>query len=206
LNDYVTRAQWRRPPGGHTLRAMGKLFIFALALALLGCTGDRGARGARGDVGAPGSPGPAGAPGLPGERGERGEPGPGSNVDGARIRGRYIAGADGSRAWLGWSDTEIGQPCAWRRGTDDVLRCLPEHEALLVWSDPACSERAALAGAHPPAHVLTDSGVALLGADMGVGTWYQDNGAECAQAGAGALVWKVDALKPLAGFVAGEEN
>lgn len=185
---------------------MGIFVAFLLALALLGCTGDRGASGAQGEPGAEGRPGAQGARGEPGAAGERGEPGPGQNLDGARIRGRYIAGADGSRAWAGWSDIETGQPCAWKTGADEVLRCLPEHEALLVWSDPACSERAALAGAHPPAHVLTDAGVALLGPEIGIGSWYQDNGAECASAGGGVMVWKVESLKPLTGFIAGAED
>lgn len=183
-----------------------KIMVMGLALAfvvLLGCTGDRGARGKRGADGAPGrdgAQGPAGAPGERGAEGPAGAPGPGQNTDGARLKALYLAGDDGSRQWIGWVDSEIGQACSYRT-VNGVKRCLPERDGVLAYGDPECSVPVVLSGDMILTHVLVKDVVIERGPEPWPGQAYELSGGFCG-AVAGAIPWPVAGTMPVDSFVA----
>ncbi len=60
---------------------------------------------------------------------------------GARLRARYIAGADGSRQFVGWWDSERKEECAFAKAEDGTLRCLPTSYPTTYFADASCTKR-----------------------------------------------------------------
>jgi len=192
---------------------MGKAIAMAmgLALALAACRGadgekgDPGADGARGEQGLQGA---AGEKGAKGDKGEKGDPGPGANVDGTRLKGRYLVATDGARQWLGWMDSQIGQECVFRDDGTGVLRCLPTTPAgTLVWTDAACTVQGVLVGkadfSGEGQYVPVGAdGCAKLGPAVSAAQYFVSSGGSCLQSDViAASLWSLDAVEPLAGFV-----
>lgn len=62
-----------------------------------------------------------------------------ANESGSRLKARWYAGADGSRQFVNWYDTELGTECYFQDIGDGVLRCLPSVTASVHYTDSACS-------------------------------------------------------------------
>ncbi|MFS8067809.1 MAG: hypothetical protein ACMG6S_15715 [Byssovorax sp.] len=150
----------RKPlDGGRALATMDPMRILGamlVGLFVVGCglepaAGERGERGPAGAVGARGEPGQRGDDGP---QGVVGDPGPQNSLtrSGSRIRGRYLFGDDGSRQWLGWSDTSTKQTCRFVEASDGLTRCLPEPFGNIFFLDAACTSPifATFVAAPPP--------------------------------------------------------
>jgi hypothetical protein len=59
---------------------------------------------------------------------------------GTRLRARVLDGGDGAVAFLRWRDTQLQTSCTFRRASDDVLRCIPDGNLRLAFTDAACRE------------------------------------------------------------------
>lgn len=147
-----------------TMRILGVVLV---GLLVVGCglepaAGERGERGPAGAVGAKGEPGQRGDDGP---QGVVGDPGLQNSLtrSGSRIRGRYLSGADGSRQWLGWSDTSTKQPCRFLEASDGLTRCLPEPFGYIRFLDAACTSPIfATFVAAPPPEFIRDEEVPHL--------------------------------------------
>jgi hypothetical protein len=117
-----------------TNRTYGVLGFVAVVCALAGCAGEQGPAGPAGENGAPGTPGEKG------EQGEAGPPGAGGEVAGSRLKPLVFTGDDGSRAVLGWRDTELNVECGFVRMQDGTALCLPLDgwKESFAYKDPAC--------------------------------------------------------------------
>lgn len=119
-----------------------RLFLVAIVV-LAGCKGAEGAKGADGEDGARGEVGARGTDGMPGAKGDQGPAGvDGADValSGSRLKARWDVGADGSRAFAGWFDTQIGAECSYAMASDGKRRCLPEAPAgFLQFTDDKCT-------------------------------------------------------------------
>jgi hypothetical protein len=111
-----------------------------------GADGQRGPAGERGAVGPAGEQGPAGAKGDPGPAGPAGQA---SNVDGARLKAKYLVGSDGSRQFLTWHDTMLDSDCAYG-GSPSV--CVPGKPTAgsRIYDDAGCSNIIAILNGDPP--------------------------------------------------------
>jgi hypothetical protein len=71
-----------------------------------------------------------------------GGPAPGDNVSGTRIRAVYLNGTDGSRAFDGWHDAQLGVDCSFVPAADGLTRCLPSGGPTVgnYYADAACTE------------------------------------------------------------------
>ena len=123
-----------------------------LALALIGCDGEKGEAGQDGRDGQAGVQGPAGRDGVDGKdgaQGPQGEPGPQGppgpagestgNASGSRLKARYASTPDGARIFLGWRDSELGFDCEFQTAEDGKQRSLP-REGHVWFSDDECTE------------------------------------------------------------------
>ncbi len=89
-----------------------------------------------------------GAPPVPdgGGHGIDGTGGGGANYtmgnNGSRLRMRFFLGADGSRQFSGWYDTQLGVNCQVLTAADGKLRCLPKQAAFQTkfYADPQCTQ------------------------------------------------------------------
>lgn len=63
--------------------------------------------------------------------------------NGSRLKARWYVGADGSRQFISWQDTELNAECTFTAGTDGILRCTPPITAYenLFFSNAGCTER-----------------------------------------------------------------
>lgn len=112
-----------------------------------GATGVQGApgqAGAQGPTGPEGPPGVDGAPGPAGPQGATGATGPagaavGVTASGQRLRARYVAGADGSREFRAFFDTQRNEICYFRNGPDGSLRCMPDGVSIGAYKDAGCT-------------------------------------------------------------------
>lgn len=114
---------------------MEKRSLLVLILMMLGCTGAAGADGQQGPPGAPGKDG------MPGMQGAPGAPGADLATSGARLRGQWMAGDDGSSSFVGWFDTVTNHECTYTTADDGLERCLPRPSSglTLYYLDAACS-------------------------------------------------------------------
>lgn len=75
------------------------------------------------------------------------------HTSGSRLRVRYLAGADGSREFIGFFDNQRNENCLFGggsiRASDGAIRCLPSDavsfQATFYFADAACKERLAAA-------------------------------------------------------------
>lgn len=135
------------------------LSVFALAplLLVLGCDeeapepfripgvpGPMGPMGPAGEDGEDGKDGEKGPVGPQGPAGAPGKDGASASLSGSRIRARYLVGADGSKALVGYQDTERGEACAYQTMGGAETRCYPAAVAFsgFKFADAACSVRA----------------------------------------------------------------
>jgi hypothetical protein len=113
------------------------LVIFALLTA--SACGSNGTDAAAGDESHGGS-GPSTEPGAGGSSPDGGSSGTKASASpltsGSRLKGRYLAGADGSKLYVGFRDTQRNENCAFA-ATDAGLRCLPLAYAGLGTLVPA---------------------------------------------------------------------
>lgn len=116
-----------------------------------GVQGERGEAGPPGPQGEPGPQGPTGPKGDPGPQGPAGEQGPQGDpataltASGARLRARFIEGADGSREFIGWHDDMRNEDCSFRTKYNE-LRCYPVDGIIIetvndvgLFLDAACT-------------------------------------------------------------------
>lgn len=86
---------------------------------------------------------------------------PGEEVDGTRIKIRYLVGDDGMKSKVGYFDTQLNVPCNFERVGND-MRCLPVTQRVqgTFFADAACSVPIVLLGCNdPPAtHARDGSG------------------------------------------------
>lgn len=141
------------------------LVVF-LAAACTSGTGPAGATGATGPTGPEGPPnGPTGPTGPAGKTGPTGPEGPpngptgatgptgpdgsGTALDqsGTRIKASFVNGSDGSKAFTGFYDGQLGVNCAWVNSSDStasnlITRCLPNTGAVVtnLFSDSLCTK------------------------------------------------------------------
>jgi len=88
------------------------------------------------------------------------EMGPAGYTSGSRLKAHYFVGADGSRQFRAWYDSQLDMLCDWARATDNKTRCLPpvrlDTETYTYWENSDCTGKMWL---RPPI-----GGVTLLGA------------------------------------------
>lgn len=58
---------------------------------------------------------------------------------GSRIKAKRIVGADGSKQFEGWYDTNLKVECSYLMMSDGKLHCIPEYAATIGFSDSACT-------------------------------------------------------------------
>jgi hypothetical protein len=111
-----------------------------------GGTGGGGSAGAGGGGSGGGGAGGAGGGGAGGSGGTGGAGGGGATVppdwvSGSRIRARVQTTPDGAKAFVGWSDNQLGINCNFMTATDGTTRCMPEVVAQVgsYFSDMGCS-------------------------------------------------------------------
>jgi len=70
-----------------------------------------------------------------------------TNQSGSRLKVKYYAGDDGSKAFVGFFDSQLKADCFFGKAADGVTRCLPGVEALLAgyYADPSCTQPVLLA-------------------------------------------------------------
>lgn len=68
-----------------------------------------------------------------------------SSTSGSRLKARVMVGADGSRSFVGWHDTELKTDCAFVKSVDGKTRCLPSGTNVLpgYFTDSGCTKPAA---------------------------------------------------------------
>lgn len=111
--------------------------LIVLSIALVGCGNSTGVQGPPGRDGAQGKQGPAGQNGEQGIQGPigpmgpmglqgpQGEPGTGVGyVSGSRLKARYLEGADGSRQFLTWWDSQRSEECTFEPPPADIANAL----------------------------------------------------------------------------------
>lgn len=117
-----------------------------------------------------------------------------TEVSGARLKAKYLEGADGSRQFFAWYDTTRGVDCSFSEAADGVWRCLPSGaDSGYFFADAACSQQVSLVpkGCAAPAYALVldhsacrwrpATRVFLLGAPFtGPVIYYWVSGAACA--------------------------
>lgn len=147
---------------------------------------------------------------------------------GSRLKARWYVGADGSRQFLNWFDSEVQAECYFARGRDGALRCLPSPlgESVLstaLYADEECSSRvaafsaASCGSAQPNVVVIQDQAGTdacaqtpyryhRVGAEVPAGEIYTLQGTACTVSPRDpARTYRlVGAEIPAAGFVAGE--
>jgi hypothetical protein len=131
---------------------MKAILLLLVCALLVGCSrdgrdGQPGPQGEAGEQGPEGPPGPQGDPGPVGPQGEVGLPGPtgpmGAQgaagvmaVSGSRLLAQFAVGADGSKFFESWFDTDptFNVPCAFHEMWDGSVRCIPRvpHEWFRV--------------------------------------------------------------------------
>lgn len=117
----------------------------------VGANAGAGGAGA-GTSGASGSAtgGSAGTSGASGAAGGVSASCPGStnHTPGTRIRGQFVVTAEGDRAWMGWQDTELDEPCSFHALADGVHRCVPNNwnTSATLYTDAICSAAVYTAG------------------------------------------------------------
>lgn len=121
----------------------------AACLAVVGCSGpprDTITRDPANDAGP--APIPTTEPGA----------GEGSPTSGTRLKQRVQKGADGSKAFVGWYDSQREEECTFMKASDNKLRCLPNvpYANLSYYSNDTCTSPVALVakGCAAPKHVL----------------------------------------------------
>jgi hypothetical protein len=79
-----------------------------------------------------------------------------SNQSGTRLKVKYYAGADGSKAFAGFYDSQLKVDCYFGQAADGTTRCIPVPGATFVgyYADAACTQPliAATAGCAQPAY------------------------------------------------------
>jgi len=71
------------------------------------------------------------------------EMGPAGYTSGSRLKAHYFVGADGSRQFRAWYDSQLDILCDWARATDGKTRCLPlvrlDTETYTYWESSDCT-------------------------------------------------------------------
>jgi hypothetical protein len=154
-------------------------------------------------------------------------------ASGTRLKGKFIAGADGSKMYLPsvWSDSQRQEDCAFGTAGDGMLRCLPTsvQDFPLYYTDAQCTKPFAILASGPPPsgcaanppkyNRTTDAGGACpmvqappshyypIGQQISQpqGPYYATNSGSCAQSQIGftTLYFSVMAEVPATSFVAG---
>ena len=63
------------------------------------------------------------------------------NQSGTRLKAKYYAGADGSKAFQGWHDSQLNLDCGFTTAADGVARCLPSGAGTGgLWVDATCTQ------------------------------------------------------------------
>jgi hypothetical protein len=118
-----------------------------LALALAACSDDTniGPDPTDGNAGGSTMNSPTGAGGTGGDGGTGGA----SNMqglgyeNGTRLRARNVVGADGSKQFLRWHDTQLDADCFFGKASDGSTRCLPSPVGAATvstfFADAACT-------------------------------------------------------------------
>jgi hypothetical protein len=66
------------------------------------------------------------------------------NMSGTRLKTQRYVGADGSSAFLGMYDSQLGVPCSFSIAADGTSRCLPGYSAAAIatfFADSGCAQR-----------------------------------------------------------------
>jgi len=75
-------------------------------------------------------------------------------ASGTRLKGKFIAGADGSKMYLPsvWYDSQRQEDCAFGTAGDGMLRCLPTsvQDFPLFYTDAQCTKPFAILASGPP--------------------------------------------------------
>ncbi len=61
---------------------------------------------------------------------------------GTRLKANWLVGADGSRQFVSWHDSQVGADCTFVPAADSTVRCLPSTPGAggPFYADPACSQ------------------------------------------------------------------
>jgi hypothetical protein len=149
------------------------LLCLTACTAKNGANGQDGANGERGPTGATGATGPQG---VPGPAGSGFSPDGGSFQSGSRLRAKYLDGADGTKQFVTWWDSQLQIDCSFQLASDNQQRCLPIQGdpqgawGYLVFSDTQCTVPVIMI---PPAGGClngTPKYVSTGGGGLGVGT------------------------------------
>lgn len=141
---------------------------------------------------------------------------------GTRLRARYTMGADGSREFVGWHDTERHEDCSFRQGDSEKLRCIPTAHPVLDYSDADCTMPVVTlppqldCDGNPPKYVLAmdyteacapEARLFEMGAAIQttIDPVYRSTAQGCQQLGAGAMpvFYEVGAEIPMTELVEG---
>lgn len=113
-------------------------------------------------------------------------------TSGARLRAEVIDGGAGAVQFRRWRDSALDVACAFATATDGAVRCLPTEAAYLIYTDAACTERAAVHFTQPgctsPAYAAEPIGLVCpdeprayypVGASLGDGPVYVARDGAC---------------------------
>jgi hypothetical protein len=146
---------------------------------------------------------------------------------GTRLRARFHRTSDGTFAFIGWNDSQIGIDCRFAVSSDGRLRCVPSTPLAYVYTSPgyfkdaSCTQRIAVHGTGPcaatPRYASMDdrtvcperTRIYALGAKLATTTaYYRDaGGGPCQQTTwSGADLYDVGAEVAATAFVAATEQ
>jgi hypothetical protein len=94
-----------------------------------------------------------------------------TNQSGSRLKVKYYAGADGSKAFAGFYDTQLKADCFFGLAADGATRCIPGTTVPLLgyYTDPGCTQPllATTAGCGQPTYATkTDTTACTTGATV----------------------------------------
>ncbi|MEY4548401.1 MAG: hypothetical protein RL685_4596 [Pseudomonadota bacterium] len=87
-----------------------------------------------------------------------------ANESGSRLKARWFVGDDAAREFVGWFDSELKTECAFSRGRDGLLRCLPTSGATPLYTTSDCT--GPLVYSVPVSSCDTHPAVGILAADI----------------------------------------
>lgn len=58
---------------------------------------------------------------------------------GSRLKAKYYEGQDGSKAFVGWFDSQRNEDCSFRIAADGTARCLPTGDVVQFFNDGNCT-------------------------------------------------------------------
>jgi hypothetical protein len=140
-----------------------------------------------------------------------------TNQSGTRLKVKYYAGDDGSKAFAGFYDSQRKEDCSFRTAADGVSRCMPTTNAVFsgYYADMTCTQPVVVvpAGCSTPTYVLqTDvscnpvSDLLSVGVSYSGSSIYVLSGTTCtgtSGTGSGAAYFYLGSEVPPSSFVAG---